>query len=109
MPRRARKMPRSSRSKNSSALARSSLAARSAALWIVRAVACTIRNAADLAASDDRAKALLFFDLRERGIFLARRGLVALSLPFGDGQADELVSAVDAIVTARRAVLPRVG
>ena len=78
-------------------------------LMQLHATARTIHNAADLAASDDRAKALLFFDLLERGIFLARRGMVALSLPFGDGQADELVSAVDAIVTARRAVLPRVG
>ncbi|MFC5521065.1 aspartate aminotransferase family protein [Polaromonas jejuensis] len=65
-----------------------------------------LRNAADLAGTDDRIKALLFFDLLERGIFLARRGLVALSLPFGETQADEFVTALDAVVAARRPLLP---
>lgn len=68
-----------------------------------------LRNAADLAGTDDRIKALLFFDLLERGIFLARRGLVALSLPFGDVQADEFVAALDAVVAARRPLLPAAG
>ncbi|ABE43415.1 aspartate aminotransferase family protein [Polaromonas sp. JS666] len=68
-----------------------------------------LRNAADLAGADDRVKALLFFDLLERGIFLARRGLVALSLPFGDAEADEFVAALDAVVTARHALLPVAG
>ena len=65
-----------------------------------------LRSAADLAGADDRIKALLFFDLLERGIFLARRGLVALSLPFGENHADEFVSALDAVVAARRTLLP---
>lgn len=68
-----------------------------------------LRSPADSAAADDRIKALLFFDLLERGIFLARRGLIALSLPFGDAQADELVAALDAVVTARRDLLPAAG
>lgn len=62
--------------------------------------------AADAAGADDRVKALLFFDLLERGVFLARRGLVSLSLPFGDAQADEFVAALDAAVAARRDLLP---
>jgi glutamate-1-semialdehyde 2,1-aminomutase len=65
-----------------------------------------LRSAADLASADDRIKALLFFDLLERGLFLARRGLVALSLPFGDAQADEFVAALEAVVSARRNLLP---
>jgi glutamate-1-semialdehyde 2,1-aminomutase len=65
-----------------------------------------LRRASDLHAADDRVKALLFFDLLERGIFLARRGLVAMSLPFGDAQADEFVAALEAAVTARQALLP---
>lgn len=69
----------------------------------------TLRSAADLAGADDRVKALLFFDLLEQGIFLARRGLVALSLPFGDAEADEFVAALDAVVTARHALLPVAG
>lgn len=68
-----------------------------------------LRNAADLAGADDRLKALLFFDLLERGIFLARRGLVALSLPFGDAQADEFVAALEAVVAARSSLLPAAG
>jgi glutamate-1-semialdehyde 2,1-aminomutase len=68
-----------------------------------------LRSAADMAGADDRIKALLFFDLLECGIFLARRGLVALSLPFGDAEADEFVAALDAVVTARRALLPVAG
>jgi len=65
-----------------------------------------LRSADDLAGADDRFKALVFFDLLEHGIFLARRGLVALSLPFGETQADAFVTAMDAVVAHRRALLP---
>jgi len=68
-----------------------------------------IESPADLAGTDSRIKELMFFDLLERGVYLARRGFIALSLPFGDAQADELVGAVDAIVTARRTLLPAAG
>lgn len=78
-------------------------------LMQLHATAKPLRNAADMAGADDRIKALLFFDLLEHGIFLARRGLVALSLPFGDTEADEFVAALDAVVTARRALLPVAG
>ena len=60
----------------------------------------------DLAGTDPRVKELLFFDLLERGIFLARRGLIALSLPFGDAEVDEFVATLDAVVAARRELLP---
>lgn len=69
-------------------------------------LAGTLRSADDLAGADDRVKALVFFDLLEHGIFLARRGLVALSLPFGDAQADAFVTALDAVVGTRRTLLP---
>ncbi|MFM1988104.1 MAG: hypothetical protein RJA99_1061 [Pseudomonadota bacterium] len=65
-----------------------------------------IRSARDLAGSDPRVKDLLFFDLLERGVWIARRGFVALSLPFGDVEVDTLVAAVDDAVTARRGLLP---
>ena len=78
-------------------------------LMQLHATARTVRSPADLAGSDDDAKALVFFDLLERGIFMARRGFVALSLPFGDAQADQFVAAVDEIVSARRDVLPTAG
>ncbi|UUZ68561.1 aminotransferase class III-fold pyridoxal phosphate-dependent enzyme [Polaromonas sp. P2-4] len=72
----------------------------------LHATARPLRNPADMAGADDRIKALLFFDLLERGVFLARRGLVALSLPFGDAEADTFVSALDAVVQARQPLLP---
>jgi len=75
----------------------------------LHATARPLRHAGDLAGSDDRVKALLFFDLVERGIFLARRGLVALSLPFGDAQVDEFVATLEAVVRTRRGLLPAVG
>ena len=65
-----------------------------------------LRSADDLKGADDRVKALLFFDLLERGVFLARRGLVALSLPFGDAESRAFVAALDGAVAKYRAVLP---
>ena len=58
------------------------------------------------AGADERVKELVFFDLLERGIFMARRGMVALSLPFGDAEADKLASAMEDIVSIRKSVLP---
>ena len=75
-------------------------------LMQLHATARPVRSPSDLAGSDDRAKALVFFDLLERGIFMARRGMIALSLPFGEPQVEAFVVAMDAIVTTRRAVLP---
>jgi glutamate-1-semialdehyde 2,1-aminomutase len=64
-----------------------------------------VTSPADLALTDPRPRDLLFFDLLERGIFLARRGLVALSIPFGDAEVDRFVAALDEIVHTRRATL----
>jgi glutamate-1-semialdehyde 2,1-aminomutase len=65
-----------------------------------------VRSARDLAGADPRVRDLLFFDLLERGVWMARRGFMALSLPFGDAEVDALVAAVDDAVGARRALLP---
>ena len=66
-----------------------------------------IRNAGDLAGSDLRVKDLLFFDLMARGIFLARRGMMALSLPLGEGECDCVLGAMLEIVELRQALLPQ--
>ncbi|MBP8308872.1 MAG: aminotransferase class III-fold pyridoxal phosphate-dependent enzyme [Burkholderiaceae bacterium] len=66
-----------------------------------------LRSAADLAGIDPRIKELIFFDLLERGIWMARRGFMALSLPFGEAQVDQLVAALADVVEARRELLPR--
>ena len=62
-----------------------------------------IRRPAD-AAGDARLRDLFFFDMAEAGIYLARRGLIALMLPVG---AAELALAEDAVrgFLERRSVL----
>lgn len=44
--------------------------------------------------ADKRARDLIFFDLLERGIYMARRGLMALSLPVGDPETEQLIAVV---------------
>ena len=75
-------------------------------LMNLHASARPLRRPADLAGSDPRAKDLLFFALLERGVFIARRGLVALSLPFGDAEAEAFVAAFDDALAEHHAVLP---
>jgi glutamate-1-semialdehyde 2,1-aminomutase len=65
-----------------------------------------LRCAADLAGSDPRVKDLIYFALLERGVFMARRGMVALSLPFGDAEVEQFAAALDDVLTTHQAVLP---
>ena len=65
-----------------------------------------LASMADLAGLDPRIKELLFFDLLEQGIWMARRGFCALSLPFGQAECDRTVEAFTTVVRARRALLP---
>ncbi len=60
-----------------------------------------------LAGVDERPKALVFFGLLERGVFLARRGLMALSLPFDDAQCEVFAAALASVLQVHGAVLPR--
>jgi len=48
---------------------------------------------------------LFFLDMLERGIYLARRGMMALSLPLTQADGDALVAAVDEFQTARGSLL----
>lgn len=75
-------------------------------LMTLHATAGPVRSPADLQGTDGRAKDLLFFGLLEEGVFMARRGLIALSLPVGDAECDALVAALDAVVARHRSVLP---
>jgi glutamate-1-semialdehyde 2,1-aminomutase len=54
-----------------------------------------LRNAAEVAAADQKLKELLFLDLLERGYYIARRGMIALSLMIGDAECDGFVGAVE--------------
>ncbi len=64
-----------------------------------------IRTAADIATSNQDAKELFFFDMMAAGIWIARRGFVALNLMIGDAEADKFAAAVEEFVTARKALL----
>ena len=48
---------------------------------------------------------LFFLDLLARGIYIARRGMMALSLPITEADADQLVAAVEEFVASRRRLL----
>jgi glutamate-1-semialdehyde 2,1-aminomutase len=54
-----------------------------------------IRTPVDAAHGDANLKGLFFFDMLRRGVYMARRGFMALSLPIGDAEIDHLVGAVD--------------
>lgn len=69
-------------------------------LMNIHPVAAIPNSPRDLAHADKRIRDLIFFDLAEDGIYIARRGLMALSQVLGDTEIDRMM----AVVTAR---LPR--
>lgn len=75
-------------------------------LMTLHATTAAVRNPEDLHGTDGRAKELVFFAMVERGVFLARRGMIALSLPFGDAECDELAGSFEDTVATYRHVLP---
>ena len=74
-------------------------------LMTIHGVAGPVRRVADIAASNDGARELLFLDLLERGFYIARRGFIALSLALEDAHLDGFGGAVEAIVRERKAAL----
>ena len=75
-------------------------------LMTLHATARPLRAPADAAGTDPSVKELLFFALLERSVFMARRGFIALSLPFGDAEVDAFLAALDDAVGAHRTCLP---
>jgi glutamate-1-semialdehyde 2,1-aminomutase len=61
-----------------------------------------IRTAAAAAAVDPLLRDLLYFDLLERGFYLARRGFIALSLAVGDEEIRRFENAVSDVLEQRR-------
>lgn len=66
-----------------------------------------IRSTRDLRATSVDVEALLFFDLLERGFYLARRGFIALSLALGQPEIDRLADAVADFLARHEAPLTR--
>jgi len=78
-------------------------------LMSLHATSRPVSRPANLADSDARIKDLLFFALLERGVFMARRGMVALSLPFGDNECGQFVAALDDALAAHQGLWPAAG
>jgi len=57
-------------------------------------------------AREEALRELYFFDLLTAGIYIARRGMIALSLLIGAAECDSLVAAVDEFCTLRGALMP---
>ena len=53
-------------------------------------------------------KELVFFGLLERGFWLARRGMLTVSIPVTDAMCDDLVTAFDEVVRSHRDALAEV-
>jgi glutamate-1-semialdehyde 2,1-aminomutase len=67
-----------------------------------------IRSPADAAEGDATLRALLFYDLLERGIYtMPKRGFMALSLPLTEDDHDALDAALQDFLQARRSLLCR--
>jgi glutamate-1-semialdehyde 2,1-aminomutase len=64
-----------------------------------------VLSPADAAKSDAKLKELFFFDMLAHGIWLARRGMMTVSLPIGDAECGALVAAVEEFLSARRSLL----
>jgi glutamate-1-semialdehyde 2,1-aminomutase len=60
-----------------------------------------VRCAADAAQGDARLLALFYYDLTERGIWFAKRGMMALSIALDAGDGDALVAAVEEFAASR--------
>jgi glutamate-1-semialdehyde 2,1-aminomutase len=59
----------------------------------------------DAAKADPKLKELFFFDMLAHGIWLARRGMMTVSLPIGDAECDALAVAVEEFLSVRRSLL----
>ncbi|MFC7474262.1 aspartate aminotransferase family protein [Dankookia sp. GCM10030260] len=55
--------------------------------------------------AEDRLRELFFFDMLATGIYLARRGMAALSLPVADADCARYLAAVEEFIAARRPLL----
>lgn len=64
-----------------------------------------IRTPADAARGNTDLRDLFYFDMLERGFYLARRGMIALSLEIGTAETDRLYTAIADFIEARGPLL----
>ncbi|KJC47365.1 hypothetical protein UB31_18810 [Bradyrhizobium sp. LTSP849] len=70
-------------------------------------VAGHLRNARAAAASDPRLRELFYLHMLEEGIWIARRGMMALSLALSDDDLDKVFAAVESFVDRWNHLLPK--
>ncbi|HYV49514.1 MAG TPA: aminotransferase class III-fold pyridoxal phosphate-dependent enzyme [Myxococcaceae bacterium] len=80
-------------------------AAGMGSLMTVHPLKGRLSSPADAQKGDKRLKGLLFLDLLDQGLFIAERGLIALSLAVTDEDCARLVAAVRRFVETRHALL----
>jgi glutamate-1-semialdehyde 2,1-aminomutase len=56
--------------------------------------------------TEEALRELYFFDLLAAGIYIARRGMIAMSLPIGEAECDRVVAAVDEFCALRQPFMP---
>lgn len=64
-----------------------------------------IRSPADAAKGNAELRDVFFFDMLAQGIYMARRGMINLSLPITDADCDRLVAAVEEFLVSRASLL----
>jgi glutamate-1-semialdehyde 2,1-aminomutase len=64
-----------------------------------------VRSPADAAKGNTKARDLYFFDMQKAGFWLARRGMLALSVPLTEADYDAYVAATEEFIASRRALL----
>jgi glutamate-1-semialdehyde 2,1-aminomutase len=64
-----------------------------------------VSNPVQAAKANPKLKELFFFDMLAHRIWLARRGMMTLSLPIGDAECDALAAAVEEFLTVRKPLL----
>ena len=64
-----------------------------------------LRNPGDVARGDAGLRELFFFDMLDRGFYMARRGMAALSLEIGAAECDGFCDAVEEFVASRAPLL----
>ncbi len=67
-----------------------------------------IRRPADAARGDAGLRELFFLDMLDRGFYLARRGMMALSLEIGEAECDAFVDAVQDFLENRSSLLQEI-
>lgn len=66
-----------------------------------------IRSAADIAGADPGLRELFHLDMLDRGFYLARRGMIALSLEVGNAEVDAFAAGVAEFLDSRAPLLSR--